>query len=108
MADYPKLVRDGIPQLIASQGRTCETRILDTEDYIERLRAKLREETEEYLESKSDEHALEELADILEVVRALATMHGADSEALERIRAEKAARRGGFKERILLLKMEGS
>lgn len=106
MAEYPKLVRDGIPQMIASQGGSCQTRILNTEEYIERLRAKLREETGEYLEAKSDEHAVEELADILEVLQALATTHGADSEALERIRAEKAASRGGFKERILLLQTE--
>ncbi|MEK4062652.1 MULTISPECIES: nucleoside triphosphate pyrophosphohydrolase [Paenibacillus] len=106
MAEYPKLVRDGIPGLITSQGRSCTSRILEPEEYIEYLRAKLREETAEYFKAESDEHALEELADMLEVIRALAQTHGADSEVLENIRAEKAERRGAFKERILLLQLE--
>ncbi|WP_054938905.1 nucleoside triphosphate pyrophosphohydrolase [Paenibacillus ihuae] len=108
MTEYFKLVRDGIPALITSQGKTCATRILDTEEYIEALRAKLREEAEEYFREEQDDHALEELADMLEVIRALAVIHGGDSEMLEAIRAEKAERRGGFKDRILLLQTEGA
>ncbi|MNC47073.1 hypothetical protein D3C75_961180 [compost metagenome] len=45
---------------------------------------------------------------MLEVIRALAVIHGGDSETLEQIRAEKAERRGGFKDRILLLQTEGA
>jgi predicted house-cleaning noncanonical NTP pyrophosphatase (MazG superfamily) len=54
----------------------------------------------------NDGQALEELADLLEVIRALAVIHGGSSGILEEIRAEKAERRGGFKDRILLLQVE--
>ena len=43
-----------------------------------------------------------ELADLLEVIRALAVSYGCSIEELERIRVEKAKERGGFEKRILL------
>lgn len=106
MPHYHKLVRDGIPELIASQGKTCTSRRLEQGEYIEQLRAKLREEVAEYLEAGNDHDALEELADMLEVISALAESHGADDGTLESIRGHKAKQRGRFKQRILLLHVE--
>ncbi|WP_151733323.1 nucleoside triphosphate pyrophosphohydrolase ['Paenibacillus yunnanensis' Narsing Rao et al. 2020] len=106
MPTYPKLVRDEIPALIAVQGRTCTTRILETEEYITALRTKLREEAEEYLAADTSDEALEELADLLEVIHVLAGVHGADPARLEAIRARKAGERGGFAKRIMLLGIE--
>ena len=45
---------------------------------------------------------LEELADILEVVYALAEAKGSSAIGLEKLRAEKAVSRGAFKKKILL------
>jgi predicted house-cleaning noncanonical NTP pyrophosphatase (MazG superfamily) len=95
---YEKLVRDGIPNLIASQGKDFTTRILEPKEYITELRKKLKEESEEYFRAVSKEEALEELADMLEVIQALAETHGSNSVELEELRAEKAERRGGFKD----------
>ncbi len=95
---YNKLVRDRIPEIIRSQGNTCVTEILSQEDYLAMLDAKLTEELAEYRQ----DHSMEELADLLEVLRACALAHGCTPEELERIRAEKAARRGGFEKRIFL------
>jgi len=103
---YHKLVRDRIPEIIISQGKTCRTRILDYGEYAAELRTKLNEETEEYLNADSDGQALEELADMLEVIFALAEIHGSDAAALEKIRASKANQRGGFKDRVFLLSVE--
>ena len=64
----------------------------------ELLADKLREETEEYLQSRK----LEDLADILEVLRALARAGGATPRELELARRAKARTRGGFKERIVM------
>lgn len=50
----------------------------------------MREEAEEYLREDNDRLALEELADLLEVIRALAVTHGGSPAVLEQIRAEKA------------------
>lgn len=47
-------------------------------------------------------HNLEELADLLEVIRAAAAARGYTAEELEQVRAEKAARRGGFEKKLYL------
>ena len=93
-----KLVRDKIPQIIRSKGQEPVIYIADTEEYCVRLRDKLREEVEEYLASENDR---EELADILEVLYALARQAGTDQQELEKLRAAKAERRGGFADRII-------
>lgn len=95
---YKKLVRDRIPEIIESDGKTCVTETLSDARYLEMLDAKLNEELAEYQESKS----LEELADLLEVLRAVIQARGWTWEDLEQVRQEKAARRGGFEKKILL------
>lgn len=95
---YNKLVRDKIPEIIENSGKTCTVETLPDEKYTAMLDAKLNEELAEYQESKS----LEELADLLEVIRAVTVARGYSLEDLERVRAEKAAKRGGFEKRILL------
>lgn len=95
---YNKLVRDRIPEIIESDGRECTTEILPDDDWFQMLDAKLNEELAEYQESKS----LEELADLLEVMRAVVKARGWSWEQLEQVRQEKAARRGGFEKKILL------
>lgn len=62
------------------------------------LDQKLDEELKEYQESKS----MEELADLLEVTRAVALARGSSMEEVEQIRIKKAEKRGGFEKRILL------
>ncbi len=93
-----KLVRDRIPEIIEADGKTCITETLTNSEYLKLLDTKLEEELSEYQESKS----LEELADLLEVMRAVVHARGWSWEQLERIRQEKAARRGGFEKQILL------
>ena len=95
---YNKLVRDRIPEIIESDGKTCVTETLPDARYLEMLDAKLNEELAEYQESKS----LEELADLLEVLRAVVKARGWTWEELERVRSDKAAKRGGFEKKILL------
>ena len=99
---YNKLVRDRIPEIIRKSGKSCLTSVLPTDKYLEMLDTKLNEELLEYQESKS----MEELADLLEVIRAVAAARGSSIEEIERIRIEKAAKRGGFEKRILLLEVQ--
>lgn len=106
MPVYNKLVRDRIPQMIEANGKSLHTRILRTEEYKTELQAKLREEAEEYLQAKDNLEALEEMADMLEVIRALAEVHGANWEQLEAIRVKKAEARGGFKDRVYLIDVD--
>ena len=107
MRTYNKLVRDLIPNIIQSQGRQqCKTLILDEETYKSALRAKLEEEHIEYQEAETDELANEELSDMLEVIYALASIHGISEEELNKIRKEKADQRGAFKEKIFLVEVD--
>ena len=99
---HNKLVRDRIPAIIKEKGGTCQTRILSDDEYKNALDTKLGEELAEYLAS----HDAEELADLLEVIYACAALQNLSPADLERIRAEKAAKRGGFKDKILLIKSE--
>lgn len=98
---YNKLVRDRIPEIIEADGKTCVTETLPDTRYLEMLDAKLSEELSEYQESKS----LEELADLLEVMRTVVNARGWTWEQLEQIRQEKTAKRGGFEKKLLLKKV---
>ena len=60
--------------------------------------AKLDEELAEYHKDQN----IEELADLVEVIHAATLARGYSLEELERVRAEKIAKRGGFEKRILL------
>ena len=95
---YHKLVRDKIPELIEKEGKQSVCSVLSDEEYLEFLDRKLSEELEEYLEDKS----MEELADLLEVMMAVAKARGSSIEEIERIRQQKADKRGGFEKKILL------
>lgn len=95
---YHKLVRDRIPEIIEASGKKCVCATLSDEDYLAMLDAKLNEELSEYQESKS----MEELADLLEVIRAVAAARGSSIEEVEAIRYDKAEKRGGFEKKILL------
>lgn len=99
---YNKLVRDRIPEIIEASGKSCVTEMLSDEDYLKMLDAKLDEELAEYHKDQN----IEELADLLEVIRACAVARGSSVEELERVRKEKAARRGGFEKKILLKEVE--
>jgi len=99
---YNKLVRDRIPDIIKASGKKCVTAMLEHAEYLTQLEKKLIEECDEYLASKDVRGQIEELADILEVVYALAEAKGVTVEELESIRTRKAEERGAFKERTLL------
>ena len=95
---HHKLVRDKIPQIIEESSKRCITRVLPAQEYIAALDAKLQEELNEYLADGS----MEELADLLEVMMAVAEARGHGFSEVEAIRRGKAGKRGGFRERIWL------
>ena len=106
MPIYNKLVRDRIPEIIESNGKQFSTKILGNEEYIKALKNKSFEELEEYINAGNDKDALEELADLLEIIHALAECHGSSFDNVEKVRQKKAEKRGGFKEKIFLIEVE--
>ena len=95
---YNKLVRDNIPKIIESKGETCLFHVANAEEYWQKLKEKLREEIEEFIEAEN----IEELADVFEVINAMQTVKKFDSEELLRVMKQKADMRGRFFDRIIL------
>lgn len=96
MAQYQKLVRDNIPEILDAKGIAYEQHIATDEEYRAELITKLAEEVEEF----SEAGAPEELADVLEVIAALRQLP--EYHDVEELRKDKLARRGGFSSRIIL------
>lgn len=95
---YNKLVRDKIPEIIIKKGEECKTRIADDNEYWQKLKEKLQEEIEEFQKDES----IEEIADIFEVLEAIAEYKKFDPEKIDRIKIKKAEERGRFLNRIIL------
>ncbi|HEX2558948.1 nucleoside triphosphate pyrophosphohydrolase [Phenylobacterium sp.] len=94
-----KLIRDGLPQIMRRQGLQVFERVLDDAEYLAELRRKLVEEAAEAASADADS-LVEELADVLEVVIALAQAGGASLADVEAKRLAKRAERGGFEGRV--------
>ena len=99
---YNKLVRDKISEIIEASGAKCKTEILSDGDYLKMIDAKLDEELAEYHKDQN----VEELADLLEVIRAATLARGYSLDELEAVRANKYDKRGGFEKKILLIEVQ--
>lgn len=101
---YNKLVRDKIPNIIEKKGEIPVTKILDDISYKEELEKKLYEEYKEVIEANGQDR-VEELADLLEVIKALGELEHKSLEDIIAIANSKSIKRGAFKEKIFLEKV---
>lgn len=101
---YNKLVRDRIPEIIMNNGETPVTRVLNEFEYKEELEKKLLEEYKEVIEATGNDR-IEELADMLEVIRALGNLENTTIEEIINIADVKNDRRGAFNNKIFLEKV---
>ncbi len=92
-----KLIRDKIPDIAAAKGEYMQCHTANPAEYRHHLLNKLLEEVHEFFDS--DE--AEELADILEVIRAIAAERKLSMRALYLVRDKKRMRRGGFDGRVI-------
>ncbi|TPO13755.1 nucleoside triphosphate pyrophosphohydrolase [Mesorhizobium sp. B1-1-5] len=93
-----KLVRDLIPIKMQEAGLPVRFRIAHSEERLQLLAAKLVEEANEFRLKPS----IEELADTLEVLRAVQRELGIADNELEASRDEKAIARGRFDAGLVL------
>ncbi len=100
---FGKLVRDKIPAAIAAGGETVREAKLAKADLPVGLAGKLLEEMEEFLCSTHADEQAAEIADMLEVVKGIATATNHSWAKIERLAKEKAAKRGGFKDGRVLI-----
>lgn len=99
---YNKLVRDRIPEIIAAQGKDCVVSTLPEEDHLTHLNAKLTEELTEYSASGD----VMELADMVEIIRAILRIKGVSFEDFEALREKKKESNGGFDKGYFLVSVE--
>jgi predicted house-cleaning noncanonical NTP pyrophosphatase (MazG superfamily) len=98
MAMPGKLVRDRIPDIVRASGRSPLVRQLGDDELLPALLDKLQEEVDELREATTVADRTEEMADVLEVLGAIATDLGLDWSAVEVAAATKRDERGGFQD----------
>ena len=100
---YNKLVRDKIPENINKlDGRRANYKVLNDDEYIQELDKKLFEEAHEFIE----EHSIEELADLMEVISSIVRDQNISMEEVEKARINKRNKKGGFQNKIYLIDVE--
>lgn len=102
MREYNKLVRDRIPEIIRDNGEEPVIRVLDDSEYRVELETKLGEEYHEVLGTTTSSDRIEELADMVEVIMALAEVEGKTFDDVLDVAKKKREKRGGFVEKIYL------
>ncbi len=101
---YNKLVRDNIKDIIIKNGEKPVIRYLDDNEYKIELEKKLYEEYKEVIDSTGDDR-IEELADMLEVIRALARLENKSLEDVIFLANKKCEKRGAFNDKVFLEKV---
>lgn len=103
--EYYKLVRDNIPQIIKNSGKEPVYRVLGETEYMDYLFKKDIEELCEVKEAVTASEIKEELADKLEIIRAMAEFNGFTLQDIIEEANNKRNQKGGFEKRLLLEKV---
>lgn len=99
---HKKLIRDKIPKFIEASGDKYEMRVMEKKEFEKELKRKLVEEATELIKTKRED-LLNEMADVLELLKSIASFYKIDfSEVLEK-QIKKRKERGGFKKRLFLI-----
>lgn len=107
--EYPKLIRDKIPEICEANAQTIEIRTLnDDKEYLKYLLKKVIEEATELVEAETDENLVEEIVDVREVMDAILALKGVSEVDAKVIQDEKRIKRGGFAGRLLMLERSRS
>jgi predicted house-cleaning noncanonical NTP pyrophosphatase (MazG superfamily) len=103
-SEYPKLIRDRIPQVVYRNdgSRVPHRTAIDKAEYIALLKKKVIEESEELAAAEIKIHITEEIADLQELIDALVKAVGVTPDDVQAVRADKRTKRGGFDQRLIM------
>lgn len=93
---FNKLVRSKLPARMESEGVVINGCTLSDEEYVMQLKQKLMEEAEEVSLATTRENLVVELADVMEVINALAEAASIDLSEIEKAKIEKRDVNGHF------------
>jgi predicted house-cleaning noncanonical NTP pyrophosphatase (MazG superfamily) len=93
-----KLIRDNVPELMKQSGALCNYAVAENQElYLALLRNKLIEEVNEFLET----NLVEELVDIVTVVKTLLATNDISEEQFEELYKNKLETNGGFDKKLI-------
>lgn len=95
-----KLIRDKLPKLMYQSGIQVLERVMEKDEYLKRLKDKLLEEAREVITATSAKEICEELADLLEVILAMARAYEIDFTNILSSADQKRSEKGVFDGRI--------
>jgi predicted house-cleaning noncanonical NTP pyrophosphatase (MazG superfamily) len=104
---YNKLIRDKIPEVMASKGKKFEVRALNNDEFERELIKKVGEEASGLEAANSKEELISELADVLAVINEIKKFKKISEEEVKDALAKNFDRKGGFDKRIFLVWSEG-
>ena len=99
---HKKLIRDKIPQVIEANGDQYEVRVMSKREFEKELKKKLVEEASELLKTPRKD-LINEMADVLELLKSIADFYKIDFELIEEKQVKKRKERGGFKKKLFLI-----
>ena len=94
--NFNKLIRSKLPERMREEGVMLYGRALDDHEFIQELKNKLIEEALEVKDTLSRIDLIKELADVTEVIEALASSASITKEEIEQERAIKRNTNGDF------------
>jgi predicted house-cleaning noncanonical NTP pyrophosphatase (MazG superfamily) len=93
---FNKLIRSKLPERMGLEGVNIVGRHLNDEEFKQELKNKLLEEAIEVKDADSRDNLLKELADIMEVIESIISVHNITKEEVEKERIIKREVNGYF------------
>jgi len=84
--NFNKLIRSNLLERMKKEGVALFGRHLTDEEFAKELKNKLVEEASEVRDTESREDLIKELADVMEVIEALTSLHDITKEEIEKER----------------------
>jgi len=104
--EYPKLIRDRIPELVRQKGVEPSIRKANSNDeYAAFVLKKVAEEAQELSKAETESNLIEEIADVYEIIDALIKAKQLSPEEIAAVKKEKRQKRGGFDDQLIMLEL---